>query len=289
MQTMGARGGGLAFLPYPYADETMGNVVSRYAMRAGQTSCGTALDALSGSDGCRPSGSALNWFRVFARTARDSLGVDMRAYLNATTLLPFYGAFWSASEREAATAWLCDEADGAIPTRLHDIDSFALVLGIPRHRSPFCPACCARDLAERGEYYWHRSLQLPLVRCCPVCGTPTVAISIQYGGSLQSIFTADQIGNTSVGRRTDVALPKSQYQLAVWCERLLSGEVGPYVPRRLAHLYREILQDCCPFLSVTASASQETANWEGYVLTRLWREVEPNLCREMTQSMRFFS
>lgn len=32
----------------------------------------------------------------------------------------------------------------------------------------YCPLCCYEDLEQGGEYYWHRSHQIPGVQVCPV-------------------------------------------------------------------------------------------------------------------------
>ncbi len=88
------------------------------------------------------------------------LGIENIAYKH--TLLPIYAPFVTEGRRQQCLKWMGGVSQGAV--------HLALGVAASRVKQPvnlrYCPKCFETQLAEHGEYFWHRQWQVAGADCC---------------------------------------------------------------------------------------------------------------------------
>lgn len=155
----------LSYFPTAYPDELFYSRCARYAEWAAYPTTRTAIKELLG----KPSPTiAIDFPRpldVFVAELPPAYQEDINHLINASTLLPFYAPFLTASRGQDLRQFMRGQKS---PVRSSGVLGWLVNKSV---RSPYprlCLACAEEDQARYGESYWHRVHQIPGVFWCPV-------------------------------------------------------------------------------------------------------------------------
>ena len=150
----------LALFPYPYPDELLYSVFSRYYVRRGYAKYVYVAEELFESKYVRPSFEYLVSLKNDVQkelTYNDSFHNTILSH----TMYPYHCRFLPLERRKAAL-----ESLGRMDSNYHN-----LVLLPKRDRIPvmrYCPECAKQDRLQYGETYWHRIHQIWEMTVCPI-------------------------------------------------------------------------------------------------------------------------
>ena len=150
----------LALFPYPYPDELLYSVFSRYYVRTGYSKYVYVAEELFESKYVRPSFEYLVSLKNDVQkelTYNDSFHNTILSH----TMYPYHCRFLPLERRKAAL-----ESLGRMDSNYHN-----LVLLPKRDRIPvmrYCPECAKQDRLQYGETYWHRIHQIWEMTVCPI-------------------------------------------------------------------------------------------------------------------------
>ena len=150
----------LALFPYPYPDELLYSVFSRYYVRTGYSKYVYVAEELFESKYVRPSFEYLVSLKNDVQkelTYNDSFHNTILSH----TMYPYHCRFLPLERRKAAL-----ESLGRMDSNYHN-----LVLLPKRDRIPvmrYYPECAKQDRLQYGETYWHRIHQIWEMTVCPI-------------------------------------------------------------------------------------------------------------------------
>lgn len=152
----------LGFFPDPYEDELLWSAFARYSDQVNfpnKVNVWRDLFGVSYTPRSIEFPTRLNLF-VNNLPCNHSYTAD---YLIAKhTLLPFYSPFLAPERLEKTLQIIKEGAD--------ESGTQPISFGTSPIRSVetlrYCPLCSQEDYEKYGEYYWHRSHQLPAINCC---------------------------------------------------------------------------------------------------------------------------
>ncbi|WCF07759.1 TnsD family transposase [Paenibacillus thiaminolyticus] len=156
-------------LPLPYPDELLYSVVSRYHLRAGNSSAKCTLREVYGTENVIPTTdlpSHLDSLNAIQAVSEDQ-------WIDNHTFYPYYAPFMPR-DRALLLRQLMKSSDGSGIHALVGITASTVARSSHLH---FCTACYEEDIERYGEPYWHRVHQLAGVKICPTHGYPLQRIT----------------------------------------------------------------------------------------------------------------
>lgn len=153
---------GYGSLPLPYPDELLYSVITRYHLRANNSSPKWTLREVYGTENVIPTIDLPSHIDAMSkRNFRHDISSDH--WIEHHTFYPFYAPFLPKS-RAQRLRQLMKSPDGS------GIHALVGITASTIERSSelrFCPTCYEADIHKYGEPYWHRAHQLPGVWVCP--------------------------------------------------------------------------------------------------------------------------
>lgn len=160
--------------PQPYPDEMFYNLAGRFARDLGIVSPKKVLSLLYDSSSVVVSADLPGYFGRLGWILTDRYGLSAEEAVWAFTLLPYYVAHRSLTDRSAAVQTLVRDRTIGLHTWL------GICAGNAHHHTflTLCPECANEDIDRLGEPYWHRAHQLPGAFVCHVHGLPLVSTTV---------------------------------------------------------------------------------------------------------------
>ncbi|AJG24992.1 TnsD family Tn7-like transposition protein [Cupriavidus basilensis] len=179
-------------LSYPYPDELLYSVISRYLSSVGPTSRTELMKALTGRQG-KPVIDLPKYLNRVSEVTFESWGLTGLEIANRFTLAPLYT--WPLSLADANEC--LDKLLGSEPATAHkDLKVTGEYVTRPAHLR-ICPVCLKEDIRKYdGITYWHRVHQIPGLLICPDHNVPLVNTTATYDN--RSIRTWEDANNVSL-------------------------------------------------------------------------------------------
>ncbi|MBP0111472.1 TnsD family Tn7-like transposition protein [Bradyrhizobium vignae] len=226
-----------AQLPYPYPDELLYSVFSRYFAYFPPESSSGATSTVVGRRWCSVGfGSELD--RI-AENTRNTWGMASHEIVEQHTLLPYYGAFLEPSDYLERVRKMCSPGEkvqgvGSSVARFHLHDTMR-----------YCPVCVSEDLVEFGETYWRRGHQLTGVTICTVHDQILFACEATKHSKRAAFHDATQ--RVSLGGSECVSFTGPERRLATEiskrCIAVLSGECNKWTKYEIGLDYTQAARE----------------------------------------------
>ncbi|KHF31839.1 TnsD family Tn7-like transposition protein [Paenibacillus sp. FSL M7-1455] len=150
-------------IPVPYPDELLYSVITRYHLRANNTTSKWSYKELFGTENIIPTIDLPSHIEAFSR--RSMLhGMTADDWMKGHTCYPFYAPFLP-KDRANRLKQLMKGPDGS---GIHALVGITASIVDRNSDLRFCSQCYEEDINQYGEPYWHRIHQLPGVWVCPV-------------------------------------------------------------------------------------------------------------------------
>ncbi len=156
-------------LPRPYKDELLGSVVARGLVYMGLPTT-TFVNRFLG----RRIGTLSFFLPSGLPHYARALDMSAEQLLWGHTVFPYVTAFMAQTEVERLKAKALEDSTTECSSLSSLVQSSTLGLNALR----FCPRCCAREVEEAGESYWHRSHNLPAVHVCSRHGCDLLEVAV---------------------------------------------------------------------------------------------------------------
>ncbi len=154
----------VTFFPDPYPDELLYSILARYHVRSGNIYYRTTMKDLFGNSGFYSVVDLPCHIDTLIQNLPFNNSLKKKELILNHTLYPFYTAFLPADRAKSVYNAMRRPYGENVYIKTGITTSSVHIFPILK----FCPDCCQNDLANYGEYYWHRIHNTPGVLVCPV-------------------------------------------------------------------------------------------------------------------------
>lgn len=224
----------MTHFPYPYEDELLYSVISRYGIRSGNTSHKAILADVFGSENFTACMELQPGIRRIVQNLPLGSTITEEQLLFRNTMFLFYTAF---RDKEQAQS-IRNEMLGDHGRDIHNAIGLMSSTVKPHSYFQYCPLCNEADLKTLGEMYWRRLFQIPGVKICVKHGVWLNQSMVPIRGTTKYVFTAPTFTNcpdVKVQKVTEKALLNHYGYIINNIEKLLNTKY-PHRPQEWFYL-----------------------------------------------------
>jgi hypothetical protein len=224
----------MTHFPYPYEDELLYSVISRYGIRSGNTSHKAILADVFGSENFTACMELQPGIRRIVQNLPLGSTITEEQLLFRNTMFLFYTAF----RDEEQAQFIRNEMLGDHGRDIHNAIGLMSSTVKPHSYFQYCPLCNETDLKTLGELYWRRLFQIPGVKICVKHGVWLNQSMVPIRGTTKYAFTAPTLTNCpddKVQKVTEKALLNHYGYIINNIEKLLNTKY-PHRPQEWFYL-----------------------------------------------------